>query len=211
VPDDHEDDRGFGFEPPAGSMVILFGTLIEAALGAFAWAIGRAIDLDAANVEDWRWADFGIGTLATIPMLVLFFVCVKSRWQPFAAIRRVFNDLLVPLFQGAHWSELAALSLAAGLGEELLFRGLLQSGLGRVLNPWIAVVIVSLVFGLAHAITPTYVVVATFLGLYLGALHLLLGSLLVVIVAHALYDFIALSWLLRRQAEPAAQGVPPGP
>jgi membrane protease YdiL (CAAX protease family) len=55
----------------------------------------------------------------------------------------------------------------------------------------------SLVFGLLHALTATYAVLATFMGVYLGAVWLGTGNLLVVVLAHALYDFAALVYLTR--------------
>ena len=89
------------------------------------------------------------------------------------------------------------LSLAAGVGEEMLFRGVVQAVLDRWWGPWAALPVASLFFGLLHALTPTYAVLATLAGLYLGGVWLLTGNLLVVIVAHAFYDLIALVYLLR--------------
>ena len=63
----------------------------------------------------------------------------------------------------------------------------------------LALLLASLLFGLAHAITRTYVVLATVFGIYLGWLWTASGNLLVPIVAHALYDFVALSALVRAE------------
>jgi membrane protease YdiL (CAAX protease family) len=60
-----------------------------------------------------------------------------------------------------------------------------------------AVALASAVFGLLHAITPTYAILATVMGAYLGVVWIASGNLLAPIVAHALYDFVALVWLLR--------------
>jgi membrane protease YdiL (CAAX protease family) len=62
----------------------------------------------------------------------------------------------------------------------------------------------SVLFGLLHPITPGYIVLATLLGAYLGAIWIYNGNLLSVMVAHAVYDFVALWYLLRR--EPGAAG-----
>ena len=59
-------------------------------------------------------------------------------------------------------------------------------------RPWPGLAVASLLFGLLHPITPTYVAIAALLGAYLGAVWLATGNLLTVIVAHALYDFVAL-------------------
>ena len=51
--------------------------------------------------------------------------------------------------------------------------------------------------GIMHPITPTYAVLATGVGVYLGVIFLLNENLLVVMLAHGLYDFIALLYLTR--------------
>lgn len=86
--------------------------------------------------------------------------------------------------------DIVLLSLAAGLGEELFFRGMLQSFVGV----WWA----ALVFGLLHALTPVYFFMATAIGLYFGYLYEATGNLLIPMVSHATYDIFALV-LLQRQ------------
>jgi hypothetical protein len=57
----------------------------------------------------------------------------------------------------------------------------------------------NIIFGLAHAVTPLYAVLATFVGIYLS-LSLDYGgdrNLLVPIVIHGLYDFLAFVALMR--------------
>ncbi len=71
---------------------------------------------------------------------------------------------------------LLALAVAAGVGEEALFRGLLQTALGERLGPVAAVGLVGALFGAAHAISIAYGVMATALGLYLGAAFALTGQ-----------------------------------
>jgi membrane protease YdiL (CAAX protease family) len=65
-------------------------------------------------------------------------------------------DLPSPLFAPSHFSQLPAaviaIAIIAPLGEELLFRGLLLDRLRRKMRTWGAVVIVSVLFSLAHGI-----------------------------------------------------------
>jgi membrane protease YdiL (CAAX protease family) len=89
------------------------------------------------------------------------------------------------------------IALLAGFGEEWLFRGVLQKLAETSLHPWAALLVVSVLFGLLHCITPAYSVLATLMALYLGWLALVYENLLVVIVNHAFYDFVALVYLLR--------------
>jgi membrane protease YdiL (CAAX protease family) len=97
--------------------------------------------------------------------------------------------------------QLAIVSLAAGLGEELLFRGLVQAGLSNLIGgeygPWIALAIAAALFGVCHWLNTTYAILATVAGLYFGLLLLWTGSLWTPIVAHAAYDFVALIYLVR--------------
>ena len=93
------------------------------------------------------------------------------------------------------------ISLFAGAGEEMLFRGLIQAGLDEWMTgpagAWIALAVASLLFGLAHMVSATYAVVAALIGAYLGALLIATDNLLAPIVAHGLYDFVALIYLVR--------------
>ena len=92
---------------------------------------------------------------------------------------------------------LILLSLLAGVGEELLFRGAIQGWLMTKTDPVTAVLAASVLFGLVHYVSFTYFLVATGLGMVLGAAYLLSESLALVMVWHALYDMIALFCLLR--------------
>lgn len=91
--------------------------------------------------------------------------------------------------------------LMAGLsafGEELLFRGLLA--------PLMGVVPQALLFGLAHQIRGpsrwVWVVWATVVGLLLGGMFQLTGSLLGPIAAHALVNALNLSYLKSHDPSP---------
>ena len=113
-------------------------------------------------------------------------------------VKQFTEEVIRPLFAPCTLFDLALIALLAGLGEEMLFRGILQPALGRWLGPWPGLVLASVLFGLLHPITGTYVVLAALIGAYLGYLFDLRQNLLVVIVAHALYDFVVLACLVRQ-------------
>lgn len=92
---------------------------------------------------------------------------------------------------------LVLLSVLAGVGEELLFRGAVQGWLMAHTGPVTALLAASVVFGLVHYVSFTYFLVATGLGLILGLAYLVSESLLLVMIWHAVYDMIALFCLLR--------------
>jgi len=136
------------------------------------------------------------GLVATVPMLGLLGVLIRSRWPPLVELRHQIDELLGKLFHQSTLWEMALVSSAAGVGEELLFRGVLQPLLGQWIDPTVALLIVGLLFGLAHAMSAIYFVLATLAGIYLGWLAMACGNLVPPMLAHGLYDFFAL-WYLR--------------
>jgi membrane protease YdiL (CAAX protease family) len=90
--------------------------------------------------------------------------------------------------------QLIILSLAAGVGEELLFRGLIQNAFLSVYTPSTlfgalpAILCSSLAFGFAHPISKSYVLVTTLIGLLFGLVYWYYQDLLACVLAHALYD-----------------------
>lgn len=119
-------------------------------------------------------------------------------------IPRLFPDTLEQQMLGLYnfarsysWPVLLSLCVLAGVGEEWLFRGAVQGWLLQHTGPWTAVVAASVLFGLVHYVSFTYFLVATGLGLILGAAYHLSGSLPLVMAWHAIYDMLALYCLLR--------------
>jgi len=111
---------------------------------------------------------------------------------------------VAPIFAGMHLGQLALVAVMAGVGEELLFRGVLQPALAMRVPEWLAVTAVGVLFGIVHWLTPAYAVLAGVVGIYLGAVFLATGNLLVPIVAHALYDLVALAVLARVKPSPTS-------
>jgi uncharacterized protein len=122
---------------------------------------------------------------------------------PIQSVKDIAHDLIGRMFRGTSILQLAVISLAAGLGEELLFRGLAQAGLEKLIGgewgPLVALIAASALFGICHWLNTTYAILAMLAGVYFGLLLMLSGSLWTPIVAHAAYDFIALVYLLRPQ------------
>jgi membrane protease YdiL (CAAX protease family) len=106
-------------------------------------------------------------------------------------------EQLGPLLALRSPAELVLLALVAGVAEELLFRGVVQTGLAGTLPPWAAVLVAGAAFGLAHFITPAYALLAGLAGMYLGGLFWVQGNLTAPIVAHVVYDVVALNYVAR--------------
>ena len=87
----------------------------------------------------------------------------------------------------------SALAITAGVCEEFIYRGFVLAALFRVALPvWAAVVLTSLLFGLAHAYQGKAGIVSTGLfGVVLAVARLALGSLVPVMIWHAGLDLAA--------------------
>src|SRR5207302_1463392 len=117
-------------------------------------------------------------------------------------IKQFVDEVVKPLFRKCTLFDLALIALLAGAGEELLFRGTLQPlFVGWLGDLWAGLILASILFGLAHLITPTYAVLASLVGLYLGWFAHQFDNLVEVILAHALYDFVGLVYLVRFEKE----------
>ncbi|MEP6689397.1 MAG: CPBP family intramembrane glutamic endopeptidase [Gemmatimonadales bacterium] len=145
----------------------------------------------------WTWRGLAGGIAATAPLLLGLAWCLRTTWPPVARLVLVVEQRIAPLFAGSGPGALVVVALLAGLGEEALFRGVLQPALAAHLPLVAAVAVTATLFGLAHWITPTYAVLAGIVGAYLGWLLVVSGNLLVPVVAHALYDVVALALLVR--------------
>lgn len=137
----------------------------------------------------------GFGAAGALVTYLLLLQLTKLTW--------LFPDNLSEQMQALYefaasyrWPALVLLSLLAGGGEELLFRGAVQGWLLQHTGPWTSVIAASLLFGLVHYVSLTYFIMATGLGLILGAGYQLSGSLAMVMVWHAIYDILALYFLL---------------
>jgi membrane protease YdiL (CAAX protease family) len=130
--------------------------------------------------------------LATLPMLVMLAVLTRVDWQPIVRIREIVRGFARQMLLRASWLEICVLCGLAGIGEELLFRGVLQTLLAGWTNPFLGIAAASAVFGAVHFLTRTYFLLAVAVGCYFGWLYLATGSLTAPIVAHAAYDFVAL-------------------
>lgn len=95
------------------------------------------------------------------------------------------------------WPTLVTLSILAGFGEELLFRGVVQGWLTERFGAVIALATAATLFGLVHFLSFAYFVIATFLGVVLGLAYFWSESLLLTMVWHGVYDLVAL-YCLRR-------------
>ncbi|OYP36026.1 CPBP family intramembrane glutamic endopeptidase [Rhodopirellula sp. MGV] len=205
-----------GFELAIG----LVGLIIAAAIGFDARAyLPRIEEADALVVLK----QFGIGAAASVPMLLAVYLLMKVPHKGIRAIKRLSDSPMMQSILSLSYPELIILSLCAGIGEELAFRGCLlpwfaaiEDPSSSLINPYdvgdsfavaapsmlaTAVVFSSVAFGMLHPITKLYIVIASIMGVYFGVLLIATESLLVPIVAHATFDAVQFVIAKRDQGE----------
>jgi membrane protease YdiL (CAAX protease family) len=145
-----------------------------------------------------------IGIIATIFPLSVNFV-LFGRAADIAAPLKQFStfrdDIASPLVTGLGGQQTLLISVLAGLGEELLFRGVLHIEVGIHLSV--------LLFAILHfgpEIRRFYWVFLVYIafGYYFAALLMVSGGLLAPMVCHTLYDYLAIRWLERRNQLPTS-------
>lgn len=167
---------------------------------------GATLDLESRTWFE-RLAALSWGLAASVPPLLGLWWIDRADWRHLTELRDLVERQVVPWFTQSTVLEFAVLALAAGFGEELLFRGLLQTSFARWYGEGLAASLVglasaSLLFGACHALNRSYFILATGMGAYLGLLFLWTDDLLAPIVTHAVYDFVAILWLARRGDKP---------
>ena len=175
--------------------IVWLAIIFEGGLLLLALALGGWFNYPPLEQIIWSGEALVWGILATFPLFFSMGYCTRSAWAPLRSLMKQVEREIVPLFADCSMLQLALISLLAGVGEETLFQGVIQTGLSELIHPWPALAATSVLFGLGHWITPSYGVLAGIVGGYLGLLTMASGNLLPAILAHALYDFAALVYL----------------
>ena len=155
---------------------------------AVAWAGWRELPITTGAV--WEGVLVGCGSAAVLGALNFYLLCGAPAIPPVRSVRRLYRQALKPIFSGVTVLQALVIGLAAGLGEELFFRGVLQTEFGLP--------VASLVFGLLHTGgrgTLAFGCWVAVMGAFLGALMQWAGGLTAPVVAHAVYDAAALLYI----------------
>lgn len=173
--------------------------LFEASLIIVALILGRLAGINPFQYLFFSESAIAVGVLATMPLFLMFLLL--SRWQSesFQRIRSLLLEVLGPGLYGYHWTDLFMLAAIAGLAEEILFRGLMQPWFESEWGYYPGLIGSNIVFGLVHAVTPLYAVLASLVGIYLGYFFDFgeQRNLLIPIIIHGFYDFLAFVALMR--------------
>jgi membrane protease YdiL (CAAX protease family) len=178
------------------ALVMGLAIAVEGGLAVIALVLGRLLGTKPLETLSFEPVAALVGVAATAPLVLGFFALLRWPAGPAARIRRFSLEVLCPALAPCTVPDLAAIALLAGVGEEMLFRGTLQAWFAAKAGPVVGLVAASVLFGLLHAVTPAYAVLAALIGAYLGLLWQATGNILTPVVVHALYDFVALWYLL---------------
>jgi membrane protease YdiL (CAAX protease family) len=184
-------------DPPGHDVIVLFAVFFEGGLAPLALLMGWWFGHNPLQNFAWRAADAVIGAAAAIPPVLCFLAMLRWPLGPFAKLKAFCEEEFVPLLANSTWRDIALIALSAGVGEEMLFRGVFQSAIGAATGVASGLVISSLLFGMLHPISVPYALVTFAMGMYLGGLYLVTNNLLTAIVTHGLYDFMLMAYLLR--------------
>ena len=173
---------------PNRLLLIALGGETTLALVALVWIELRRLPLNLGS--PWRGLAMGIAAAAVFALVNCYLLRRAPAVAGVRSVRRLYYDALKPLFANMRAFDVVLIGLAAGVGEELLFRGAIQ--------PEIGVVPASLLFGAMHvggSGTVAFGCWAALFGLALGWLAIGTGGLLAPVVAHAVYDMAALTYI----------------
>lgn len=199
--DDPEDD------PPGHEVWVIFAVFIELGLAPFSLILGWLLGHQPLEKFAWSLRDALLGLAAALPLIAAFLAVIRWPIGPLGKVKEFCEEEVVPMFNQSYWSELALISLSAGVGEEMLYRGVLQATLMGWFGVGWGLVAASLLFGILHPSSFTYIIIMALMGFYLGGLWILSGNLLTVMVTHAFHVFIVLGYLIRLRKD----GPDPGP
>lgn len=138
-----------------------------------------------------------IGIIATTPLAAFLWWFSNTTLEHFASFRRAQIKFFAEIGFTFTPTRIVLMALGAGIAEELLFRGVVQTWMNGFLPAAIAIIASNVLFGVMHMRTFLYAVIAGLVGVYLGVLYALTDNLLAPMAAHALYDAVALEYTRR--------------
>ncbi len=177
-----------------GIMFLLLGLI------PFLWVLATrerplAGTLEYLGLKRWGHASFvGVGLAGFMVAAVLLMTGVMAllpeSWEAALGEGGQGDDSYFSLFNTLTWPLAVFIALTAGIGEEILFRGILQR--------WVGIWGQAVLFVMAHMANafPLQWAVAFSVAVVFGYLRRAGWSLVTLIVAHAVYDFVLLGLFL---------------
>lgn len=170
------------------------GTVI---IGIAAFGLSLLLGTPLAPQLRFSIDDAMIGIIATLPPVIFLWWFSNTDLPALVEFRNSQIEFFSKIGFRFTPIRIVAMAVAAGVCEELLFRGVLQTWFASFSPVLFAILITNVVFGLLHMRTALYAVMAGGVGAYFGALYALNGNLIAPMIAHGLYDAVALEYTRR--------------
>jgi hypothetical protein len=171
-------------------LLVMLAVIGEATLVVIAVVWARLRDISILSGSVVLGVTVGLFAASVLGLANWYLLCRAPDVAGIVAIRRLYQRSLKPVFGRISRWDVMIISVAAGVGEELLFRGVLQPEWGLVPA--------SLIFGVLHmggSGTLVFGFWVAIMGGALGSLATWTDGLLAPIIAHTAYDAAALTYI----------------
>ncbi len=190
--------RSGGFSARARETSWKSTLVTQIASGLFAWWVGNGFGLDLFAVPSLGWRELlaAIGALAVHLSLraALRAICGEAE-------RRQLPVYAIAPRGRREWKLWCATVLIASVSEEIAYRGVAMAILWWTIgNAWVAALLAAFAFSIAHVLQGWKSMATIFLmSLVMQALVMYTHTLLLAMIVHAVYNFIA-GARIRREA-----------
>jgi len=183
---------------------------------------GQALAFSAIGALLWYWSGRPLSDLVTLNQSeiilglllgggmcavgALVFIGWRSVGDKLVLLQR---ELIEFMPSKMSMSTILWISLCAGVGEEVLFRGGIQSLLGDYIGDASAITVASALFAIVHVSKPLISVLLFLIGMGFGAVFMYTGSLATVMIGHVVYDVFALWYVQKRLHELTSETASP--
>src|SRR5262249_46166252 len=137
--------------PTQRQTVVLLAVVVEGGLIVLAWLLGWLLDVPPLRTFDWDFRAALWGAAAPLPLMVLFSLAFRWAVGPLGRIKEFSERVLCPMLAPCSVVDMLGIAVLAGLGEEMLFRGVLQGSFARWMPSLLALFLASALFGVVHA------------------------------------------------------------
>ena len=181
-------------DSPEKFYAVLAGTVL---FGLVAYGLSFLLGTPFGPQIQFSLDDIFIGIIATLPPVVFLWWFSNTDLPTFVEFRHSQIEFFADIGFQFTRPRILAMAVGAGVCEELLFRGVFQPWLASFSPVLFAIIVSNIVFGFLHMRTLLSALIAGGVGIYFGLLYAFNGNLIAPMIAHGLYDAVALEYTRR--------------